>query len=574
MSNSQNQQNTFKEKNTKNEIKNFNNEYFNNSNTVNSNGSVDNELIEIAIKNAKENNLKNVSLNIPREKFIVITGPSGSGKSSLAFDTIYAEGQRRYIECLSSYAKQFIGMMKKPNVDSIEGLSPSIAIEQKTLNHNPRSSVGTITEIYDYIRLLFAKVGTQYCVNCDVPVIKRTHSQIIGEVFNIYKDKSILILAPLIYARKGQHNELFISLIAQGFTRVRVDGQIMKLDIEMNLSRYKNHDIELIVDKCVVDSTHKKRVEASIELALKKTNGTLMIIEETEQIYLDIPNNKYDVKLFSTNYACPSCNTAYRPLAPNMFSFNSPYGACPKCNGVGRTEDFDEDLLIPNKEMSIVTGAIKFLGPRKQSWLWSQLIKYAEESRIPLDIPVKYLEPEQYKTLMWGNDDNSSKKSTFNGFIPNLRNLYNEAYSYAQQRELNEYRKIEDCSECAGIRLKKTSAAVKIYGISIKDIVTVDIQNCFEIFTVLEKKLKKTDLLIANIIIKEIKDRLNFLINVGLSYFSLNRSIVTLSGGEAQRIRLASQIGSQLVGITYVLDEPSIGLHQHDNNKLIKSLKI
>jgi len=556
---------------SENQIKNFNNDYLNDVNAVHSNG-YDNELIEIAIKSAKENNLKNVSLNIPREKFVVITGPSGSGKSSLAFDTIYAEGQRRYIDCLSSYAKQFIGMMKKPDVDSIEGLSPSISIEQKTLNHNPRSTVGTTTEIYDYIRLLFAKIGIQYCVNCNVPVIKRTHSQIIDEIFELYANKSILILAPLIYARKGQHNELFINLIAQGFTRVRVDGQIMKLEIEMNLARYKTHNIELVVDKCVVDEEHRKRVEASIELALKKTNGTLMIVEESEQIYLEMPNNNYEIKLFSTNYACPSCNIAYRPLAPNMFSFNSPYGACLICNGLGKTEDFDENLLIPNKSMTVENGAIEVLGPKKKSWIWSQLIKHADEHRIPLDIPVKNLTPEQYKILLWGKQDDSGVLFG-GGFISILRGLYNESYSVAQQRELNKYRKIETCTECNGVRLTKESATVKINDYTIGDIVNTDIQNCLELFTVLEKKLKKTDLLIANLVIKEIKDRLNFLLNVGLSYFSLNRSIVTLSGGEAQRIRLASQIGSQLVGITYVLDEPSIGLHQHDNNKLIDSLK-
>jgi excinuclease ABC subunit A len=555
-----------------NQIQNFNTKCLNGVNTINSNG-YDNELIEIAIKSAKENNLKNVSLNIPREKFVVITGPSGSGKSSLAFDTIYAEGQRRYIECLSSYAKQFIGMMKKPDVDSIEGLSPSISIEQKTLNHNPRSTVGTTTEIYDYIRLLFAKIGVQYCVDCNVPVIKRTHSQIIDEIFETYANKNILILAPLVYARKGQYNELFINLIAQGFMRVRIDGQITKLDIEMNLSRYKTHNIELVVDKCVVDEEHRKRIEASVELDLKKTNGTLMVIEESEQIYLEVPNNNYDVRLFSTNYACPSCNTAYRPLAPNMFSFNSPYGACPLCNGIGKIEDFDESLLVPNKTLTIINGAVKILGPKKSSWLWSQVTKFADEFRIPLDVPISKLSPEQYKMLMWGRDENDGKTTSFNGFIPNLRNLYSEAYSVAQQRELNEYRTIENCSECGGNRLKKESAVVKIYDYTVGDIVNADIQNCIEIFTVLEKKLKKTDLLIASIIIKEIKDRLNFLLNVGLSYFSLNRSIVTLSGGEAQRIRLASQIGSQLVGITYVLDEPSIGLHQHDNDKLIASLK-
>lgn len=542
------------------------------SNIISELGNDDFELTDLVIKNARENNLKNISLNIPREKLVVITGLSGSGKSSLAFDTIYAEGQRRYIDCLSSYAKQYMGMLKKPDVDSIEGLSPAISIEQKTLNHNPRSTVGTTTEIYDYLRLLFAKVGLQYCVDCNVPVVKHTSQQIISKILNIYHNKSLLILAPLVYARKGEYNDLFINLISQGFTKVRIDGRVQSLDINMHLARYKNHDIELVVDKCLIDEEHLKRLEASVELALKRSNGTLMVIEDSEKIYVDTIKNSYDVQIFSINYACPKCNKSYRPLTPSMFSFNSSYGACSKCNGIGKVEDFDEKLLIPNKSISVVDGAIKFLGKKQKTWMWSQLTNYATEYHLPLDIPLQDLSDEQYNVLIWGPNEYLSKHSNFLGFIPNLRLLYDEAYSTTQQKELSGYRKIEICSECMGSRLKPESLAVRVHNYSMNDIVTQDIIGCKELIIELEKKFNATESTITNLITKEIKDRLHFLINVGLPYLSLNRTVTTLSGGEAQRIRLASQIGSQLVGITYVLDEPSIGLHQHDNNKLIDSL--
>ncbi|MDR0927694.1 MAG: excinuclease ABC subunit UvrA [Ignavibacteria bacterium] len=527
---------------------------------------------DIVIKNARENNLKNISVTIPRDKLIVITGLSGSGKSSLAFDTIYAEGQRRYIDCLSAYARQFIGMMKKPDVDSIEGLSPSISIEQKTLNHNPRSTVGTTTEIYDYIRLLYAKIGVQYCTDCGVPVIKRTTSQIIDDIYAQYKNKSILILAPLVFARKGQYNELFVTLISQGFSRVRIDGQVQRLDIDMSLSRYKNHDIELVVDKCTVDDIHLKRIESSINLAINKGSGSLMVTEASGKYDEDEPYN-VDVTLFSTSYSCPKCNKSYRTLAPNMFSFNSPYGACPECNGLGLVEDFDEHLLIPSTKLSVLNGAIRILGPKMKSWLWSKVEQFAEQFQIPLNVPVSEIPPDKYNILLYGSDTLKNHKTAFNGFIPNLRSLYNDAYSSTQQRELSEYRIVSQCPTCNGTRLKQESLAVKIAGYGVNDIVTLDVEQCLDFFKEFDNKLSKQDRQIATLITKEIKDRLQFLLNVGLPYFSLNRTVTSLSGGEAQRIRLASQIGSQLVGITYVLDEPSIGLHQHDNYKLISSLK-
>lgn len=529
---------------------------------------------EIIIKNARENNLKNISINIPRDKLIVISGVSGSGKSSLAFDTIYAEGQRRYIDCLAAYARQFIGQLKKPDVDLIEGLSPAISIEQKTLSINPRSTVGTTTDIYDYIRLLFTKLGTQYCVDCNVPVLKRTTEQIISDVFTTYKDKNILILAPLIFARKGNYNDLFINLIAQGFSRVRVDGVIMKLTIDLSLTRYKNHNIELVVDKCLVDIEHEKRLTASINLAIQRSSGTLMIIKDADKIYDNEKTKESDINIYSTHYSCPKCNRSYRKLTPNMFSFNSPYGACPVCNGLGKKYDFDENLLILDKNLSVTEGGIKILGEKGKTWLWNKLSSFAKENYIDLNKPINKLTKEEYNIILYGNAiDEDTLKTAFNGIIPHLRSLYDDAYSISQQKELDTYRREYVCSACNEARLKPESLAVRIGDKNIYEIANLDIEQSLKYFENFHKNLKENDSVIAKLITKEICDRLSFLVNVGLPYFTLNRPINTLSGGEAQRIRLASQIGSQLVGITYVLDEPSIGLHQHDNYKLIDSLK-
>ncbi len=531
------------------------------------------ELAEIAIHGARENNLKNINLTIPRDKFVVITGISGSGKSSMAFDTIYAEGQRRYIECLSSYAKQFMGMMKKPDVDSIEGLSPAISIEQKTTSNNPRSTVGTTTEIYDYLRLLFAKIGVQHCVQCNIPVVKKTAEQIINEIFNDFKNEKILILAPLITGRKGHYKELFITLLNQGFTRVRIDGNIEKITSDLQLSRYKIHDIELVVDKCTVTESHRNRIQSSCELAINRSDGNLMIMQDSD-------SKSSNIKLFSTNYSCPKCHKSYRKLTPNMFSFNSTYGACPTCNGLGEVENFDADLLIPDKSISIIDGAIEFLGKQKKSWFWTQIEKYANEQNIDLSIPVSQMPENHYHTLLFGQKDgeendrkNHKQQAAFPGFIPNLTTLYNNVFDGIQQKDLYKYRRREVCTACAGSRLKAESNFVKIYGSNIDEIVSLDIAASVNFFNKLMPKLNHVEKQIAEVIIKEVIDRLNFLQKVGLSYIFISRPMYTLSGGEAQRIRLASQIGSQLVGITYVLDEPSIGLHQHDNDKLIESLK-
>ena len=528
---------------------------------------------DIIIKNARENNLKNVSINIPRDKLIVVSGVSGSGKSSLAFDTIYAEGQRRYIDCLAAYARQFIGQLKKPDVDLIEGLSPAISIEQKTLNTNPRSTVGTTTDIYDYIRLLFTKLGTQYCVECNIPVLKRTNEQIISDIFSNYKGKSILVLAPLVFARKGNYNDLFVHLIAQGFSRVRADGVIMKLTIDLSLTRYKNHNIELVVDKCLVDEEHEKRLIASINLAIKRSGGTLMIIDDAESVYDNEKTKDSDTNIYSIHYSCPKCNKSYRKLSPNMFSFNSPYGACSVCNGLGKKHDFDAELLIVDKNLSIANGAIKILGEKGKTWIWNKLNSFAKENYIDLNKTINELTEEEYNTIIYGNVIADGLKSTFNGIIPHLRSLYDDAYSVSQQKELESYRREYSCNVCNEARLKPESLAVRIDDKNIYQVANLDIEESLIYFENFHKKLKTNDSVIAKLITKEICDRLSFLINVGLPYFTLNRPINTLSGGEAQRIRLASQIGSQLVGITYVLDEPSIGLHQHDNYKLIASLK-
>ena len=422
--------------------------------------------------------------------------------------------------------------------------------------------------------MLFTKLGTQYCVDCGVPVIKRTTEQIFNDVFATYQNKNVLVLAPLVFGRKGNYNDLFINLIAQGFTRVRADGVITKLAIDLSLTRYKNHNIELIVDKCLVDKDHEKRLTASINLAIQRSGGTLMIIDDADKVYDNEKTKDSDIHIYSTHYSCPKCNKSYRKLSPNMFSFNSPYGACPKCKGLGKRDDFDEDLLITNKKKSITEGAIEVLGTKGKTWLWNKLNSFAKENKINLDTPINKLTAEEYNTILYGNQtEDIVSKSVFNGIIPHLQALYNDAYSTTQQKELDAYRREYICDVCNGARLCAESLAVKIGDKNIYDITNLDIEQSLEYFTTFHTNLKANESVIAKLITKEICDRLSFLIDVGLPYFTLSRPINTLSGGEAQRIRLASQIGSQLVGITYVLDEPSIGLHQHDNHKLIGSLK-
>ena len=536
------------------------------------------ELTKISVRGAREHNLKNIDIDIPRDKFVVITGLSGSGKSSLAFDTLYAEGQRRYVECLSSYARQFLGMMKKPSVDRIDGLSPAISIEQKTLGHNPRSTVGTVTEIYDYLRLLFAKIGIQYCVDCHVPVQQKTGEQIVEEIFDDYHDKKIQILAPLVRARKGHYRDLFEKLMKLGFTKVRVDGKITDLIPEMKVDRYKIHDIELIVDRCHVVSKQEHRISESCELAINKGEGTMMILFQKD--------SGWGEKLFSTSYSCPSCGKSFDQLAPNMFSFNSPYGACPKCQGLGELRDFNPELFIPDDSLSIAKGGIAPLGKKRQMWLWTQVEVFAEKAGIDLDLPVKDIDEAVLGRLLYGTDDNEIPvkykfgkgkeivyKHKFLGIIPSLRHQYESTSSGSFRKNMDNYMSSVKCENCGGGRLKPESLAVLIHDTNIRNITVLDVSSAYNYFSNLDSKLNKREKIIANLILKEIIARLGFLRDVGLSYMSLDRSVRTLSGGESQRIRLASQIGSKLVGIMYILDEPSIGLHQHDNNKLIDSLK-
>ncbi len=538
------------------------------------------ELTEIAVKGAREHNLKNIDLSLPRDKFIVITGISGSGKSSLAFDTLYAEGQRRYVECMSAYARQFLGVLKKPEVDSIEGLSPAISIEQKSISRNPRSTVGTTTEIYDYLRLLYAKAGIQYCVKCDVPVEQKTIDRIIDEILEEYNNKKVMILAPLIRGRKGHYRELFEQLIKQGFTKVRVDGDITNLEQEMKLSRYTAHDIDLVIDRFVVDKQHEHRLLEAIDLTLNKTEDKVLILYEASK-------NKWNSKLYSTSYTCPVCGKAYDELAPNNFSFNSPYGACKHCDGLGVLMDFNEELIIPDNFISIKDGGIDIIGKKRDTWLWNQVIAYANQTDIDLEAPINTIPEAKIKNLLYGPDDNenvtieytlsSNKKLKYEykfiGILPSLRNQYESTNSASIRKNIESYMTASKCPVCRGGRLKIDNLFVKIADKSINQITAMDINRCFDFFSKIDEKLNNKQKQIANLIVREITARLKFLKDVGVSYLSLDRSVRTLSGGESQRIRLAAQIGSELVGITYVLDEPSIGLHQHDNNKLINSLK-
>lgn len=538
------------------------------------------ELTEIKIKGAREHNLKSIHLTIPRDKFVVITGLSGSGKSSLAFDTLYAEGQRRYVECLSQYAKQFLGMMKKPDVDSIEGLSPAISIEQKSISHNPRSTVGTVTEIYDYVRLLFAKIGVQYCTNCNIPVVQRTRDQIVEAITGKYGNKNIIILAPLIRGRKGHYKELFELLMKQGFTRVRVDGEIKEIKENMKLSRYAIHDIELVVDRLTVGGTQEQRLNESSELALARGEGFMMVLDS---VNVDNPDS---VELFSTHYSCPNCARAYEPLAPNMFSFNSPYGACPTCDGIGEIRNFSLDLMLADKTISVENGGIGPIGKKRGTWLWQQVESFAEQNKIDLSKPVGELKDTELNMLLYagGQDEITLEhkfsggsqvlyKQQFGGIIPSLKHIYENPPSSVIKKNLDDFMSAYICPECNGARLKQESLAVKIHDRNISQMMAYDIGRSETEFNLLGSELSERENIIAHLIFKEIVSRLEFLKDVGLNYLTLSRTVNTLSGGESQRIRLASQIGSKLVGIMYVLDEPSIGLHQHDNHKLIESLK-
>ncbi len=524
---------------------------------------------DIHIKGAREHNLKNIDVKIPRDKFVVITGLSGSGKSSLAFDTIYAEGQRRYVESLSAYARQFLGLMSKPNIDSIDGLSPAISIEQKTTSKNPRSTVGTVTEIYDYLRLLFARIGTPYCPEHNVKIEEQSPEKISDNISKKYNDM-ITILSPIIRQKKGTYEQLFSDLNKEGYTRVRVNKAIYRTEEEIKLDRYKKHDIEIVIDR--FDPNDKQRLTEACENALKRSDGLLIVLDK---------NGKE--QLYSSKMACPICGMVFEELQPRMFSFNSPFGACSDCHGLGIRMDFDPDLIIPDKTKSIADGAIKLYKGIHDRWRIKYLGAVARHFGFDIFTPIGNLNERQYNALLYGssekiNFDFSMRRGksrwsgtkTWEGLIPQSERLHKQTESEYRRRSLEKFMRFSPCPTCEGKRLKEKILSVKIADKSIADITDMSIKKSLVFFKTLI--LNKKDQEIAYQILKEIKSRLSFLDKVGLNYLTLSRNAGTLSGGEAQRIRLATQIGSNLMGVLYILDEPSIGLHQIDNKKLIDTL--
>lgn len=530
----------------------------------------------ILVQGARVHNLKNIDVNIPRNKFVVITGISGSGKSSLAFDTIYAEGQRRYIETFSAYARQFIGGLERPDVDKIDGLSPVIAIEQKTTSKNPRSTVGTITEIYDYLRLFYSRVGEAYSYNSNEKMISYTDDEIIDLVFNNFKDKKITILSPVVQARKGHYRELFSSIQKQGFLKARIDGVITELKPNLKLDRYKIHDIEIVIDRIILknNETSKKRLKDSLITAMYHGNNSLLIVNEEDN------SNTY----YSRSLICPSTGISYEKPEPNSFSFNSPKGMCKQCNGLGKLNKVNIDLVIPDKSISIHGGGLVPLGNYKISWIFKQIETISERYDFSIKDPISKIPKKALDIILFGGNESFSVESKslgltrkyeidFEGVIPFIENQANEIYSARIKRWANGFMDNVKCKSCNGSRLNKESSYFFIDNKNIHDLSSLDIVDLKFWFNSVESKLSERNKIIGSEIIKEINKRLDFLLNVGLDYLSLNRPTKSLSGGESQRIRLATQIGSQLVGVLYILDEPSIGLHQRDNSKLIESLK-
>ena len=531
----------------------------------------DQEYIEVF--GARAHNLKNIDVKIPREKLVVITGLSGSGKSSLAFDTIYAEGQRRYIETFSAYARQFLGGLERPDVDKIDGLSPVISIEQKTTNKSPRSTVGTITEIYDFLRLLFSRAADAYSFNTGEKMVSYSDEQIRTLILNDFKEKRIAVLAPLIKSRKGHYRELFEQISKQGFVKVRVDGEIKELQKGMRLDRYKTHDIEVVIDRLIVNEASEKRLEETIKTALYTGNNILMVI--------DVDDEK--PRYFSRELMCPTSGIAYPNPEPNTFSFNSPKGACSSCNGLGITNEINLTKVIPDHKVSIKSGGIEPLGEQKNSWIFKQLQLIAERYNFKLSDPIKEIPKEALDIILHGGNEKFSIASKtmgitrnyeidFEGIVAFIDNQYKQSETSSIKRWAKGFMDEVTCSSCKGNRLKKESLHFKINDKNISDLAKLDINELANWFENLEENLSKKQLIIATEILKEIRTRIQFLLDVGLDYLALDRTSKSLSGGEAQRIRLATQIGSQLVGVLYILDEPSIGLHQRDNQKLIDSL--
>ncbi|WP_275314889.1 excinuclease ABC subunit UvrA [Tenacibaculum bernardetii] len=527
----------------------------------------------IEVYGARAHNLKNIDVKIPREKLVVITGLSGSGKSSLAFDTIYAEGQRRYIETFSAYARQFLGGLERPDVDKIDGLSPVISIEQKTTNKSPRSTVGTITEIYDFLRLLFSRASHAYSYNTNEKMVSYSDEQIRQLILKDFNEKRIAVLAPLIKSRKGHYRELFEQISKQGFVRVRVDGEIKEIVKGMKLDRYKTHDIEVVIDRLIINEKSEKRLEETIKTALYTGNNILMVV--------DVDDEK--PRYFSRELMCPTTGIAYPNPEPNTFSFNSPRGACSNCNGLGITNDINEKKVIPDHTISIKKGGIIPLGEQKNSWIFKQLQTIADRHNFKLTDPINKIPQDAMHIILHGGNDKFEINSKdlgvtrnyeidFEGIIAFIDNQYKNAESTSIKRWAKDFMDEVSCSVCEGKRLKKEALHFKVVDKNISDLAQMDVTELATWFENIESSLSEKQLIIASEILKEIRTRIQFLLDVGLDYLTLDRTSKSLSGGEAQRIRLATQIGSQLVGVLYILDEPSIGLHQRDNEKLIKSL--
>ncbi|MCA1065149.1 excinuclease ABC subunit UvrA [Rossellomorea sp. AcN35-11] len=528
---------------------------------------------QIIVQGARAHNLKNIDIKIPRDKLVVLTGLSGSGKSSLAFDTIYAEGQRRYVESLSAYARQFLGQMDKPDVDAIEGLSPAISIDQKTTSRNPRSTVGTVTEIYDYLRLLFARVGKPICPNHGIEITSQTIEQMVDRILEYPERTKLQVLAPVVSGRKGTHAKTLEEIKKQGFVRVRINGEVQDLGEEITLEKNKKHSIEVIIDRIVVKEGVAARLSDSLETALRLADG---------QVIIDVMGE--DELLFSEHHACPYCGFSITELEPRMFSFNSPYGACSSCDGLGTKLEVDKELIIPNWDRSLDEHAIAPWEPTSSQYYPSLLKAVCEHYGIPTDIPVKDIPKHQMDKVLYGsgkdeiyfryeNDFGQVRENylRFEGVIPNVERRYRETSSDYIREQMEKYMAQQDCPACKGHRLKEESLAVKVDSLHIGEVTAFSIEEADRFFRSLE--LSEKDMKIANLILREIRERLGFLVNVGLEYLTLSRAAGTLSGGEAQRIRLATQIGSRLTGVLYILDEPSIGLHQRDNDRLIDTLK-
>jgi excinuclease ABC subunit A len=532
----------------------------------------------ITIKGAREHNLKNIDVTIPRDKFVVITGLSGSGKSSLAFDTIYAEGQRRYVESLSAYARQFLGQMKKPEVDYIEGLSPAISIDQKTTKMNPRSTVGTVTEIYDYLRLLYARIGIPHCYNCGKPIAQQTSGQIVDNIYKGEEKTKVQILAPVVKDRKGEHHKIFDDLQKKGFVRVRVDGEVLSLDENIDLDKNRKHTVEVVVDRLVIryDVDFKRRLADSVETALELGDGLIVALYEKD--------NEKEEKVFSEHFACTDCDINFEEISPRTFSFNSPHGACPECNGLGSKMEIDTDLIVPDRTLSLEEGAVLpwSKSKNKDNYYHQMLKAIADHYGFSMDTPFEDLPTKYQNIVLYGSSERVDftfrRKGRihhvtrkFEGVVKRMERLFIDTKSNYMRSYIGQFMSDRKCPACNGTRLRPESRSVTVGDRTISAVVAMPIKESYKFFEELE--LNEIQHFIAKEILKEIRERLKFLSNVGLDYITLGRSSGTLSGGEAQRIRLATQIGSGLVGVLYILDEPSIGLHQRDNTRLIETLK-